>query len=126
MKKYLIIASNILALTLSALPVAAQDQTLVIPSPPNLQVTELGKLLSGVIGAILVLATLAAFFYLIIGGFQWITSGGDKGAIETAQKRIQAAILGLFIVFAAWAVMLVIGRFFGIGNVFELLIPAGV
>lgn len=97
-----------------------------IPSPPNLRVTNLGKLISGVIGAILVVATLAAFLYLILGGFQWITSGGDKAGVEAAQKRIQAAIIGLFIVFAAWAIMLLIGQFFGIDNVFDLVIPKGV
>lgn len=107
--------------------VHAQDGIdFTIPSPPNLRVTNLGQLISGAIGAILVIATLAAFLYLILGGFQWITSGGDKAAVEAAQKRIQAAIIGLFIVFAAWAIMLIIGQFFGIDNVFNLVIPKGV
>lgn len=123
MKKYLILASNILAFTLSAAPVFAQD-TLVIPTPENLFTTDLGKLISGAIGFILILATLAAFIFLIIGGFQWITSGGDKGAVEAAQKRIQAAILGLFIVFAAWAIMIVVSRFFGI-DFTALILPKG-
>ena len=107
-------------------PVLAAGQTFTIPSPPNLKVTDLGKLIGGIIGAILVIATLAAFIYLLIGGFQWITSGGDKGAVEAAQKTIHAAIIGLTIVFAAWAIMLVVGRFFGIQNIFNLVIPSGV
>ena len=106
--------------------VFADEISLPIPSPPNLKVTNLGRLISGAIGAILVVASLAAFMYLVMGGFQWITSGGDKSAVEAAQKKIQSAILGLFIVFAAWAIMLVIGKFFGIENIFDLKIPTGV
>ncbi|OGG19089.1 hypothetical protein A3D78_04395 [Candidatus Gottesmanbacteria bacterium RIFCSPHIGHO2_02_FULL_39_14] len=107
-------------------PVLANGITFTIPTPPNLRVTNLGKLISGLIGAILVIATLAAFIYLLIGGFQWITSGGDKSAVESAQKRIQAAIIGLIIVFAAWALMIIVGKFFGIDNIFDLVIPSGV
>jgi hypothetical protein len=33
--------------------------------------------------------------------------------VEGAQHKIQAALLGLFIVFAAWAIMLVAGQFLG-------------
>src|SRR3989338_734377 len=107
-------------------PVLANGITFTIPTPPNLRVTNLGKLISGLIGAILVIATLAAFIYLLIGGFQWITSGGDKSAVESAQKRIQAAIIGLIIVWAAWALMIIVGKFFGIDNIFDLVIPSGV
>ena len=107
-------------------PVLAQGIPFTIPTPPNLKVTDLGKLISGIIGAILVIATLAAFIYLLIGGFQWITSGGDKAGVESAQKRIQAAIIGLIIVFAAWALMIIVGKFFGIDNIFDLVIPSGV
>ena len=71
-------------------------------------------MVSGAIGAILVIALLAAFAFLVWGGIQWITAGGDKAATEAARNRIQNAILGLFIVFAAWAVMKIIGSFFGI------------
>lgn len=84
-----------------------------IPRPENQRIYDLGKLISALISAVLVLAAIAAFAYLILGGFQWITSGGDKSGVEAAQKRIQAAIIGLFIVFAAWALMTVIGNFLG-------------
>lgn len=91
----------------------ANNLTINIAQPSNLRIGDFGKLLSATIGAILIISALAAFIYLIWGGIQWITSGGDKSATEAARNRIQAAILGLFIVFAAWAIMLVIGNFFG-------------
>jgi len=73
--------------------------------------------------AVTAIATIAAFVYLLLGGFTWITSGGDKANVEAAQKRIQAAIIGLIIVFAAWALMIVIGRFLGI-DPFNFVLPS--
>ena len=108
-------------------PAFAQGEfQLTIPTPSLLKITDLGKFISAILAAILVIATLASFIYLLLGGLSWITSGGDKAAVEGAQKRIQAAIIGLFIVFAAWALMIVIGKFLGIPNVFDLAIPPGV
>src|SRR3989304_1789203 len=101
--KKLFIGSLPFSFHLLSTAVYAQGVPLNIPAPPNLRVTDLGRLISGAIGAILVVTTLAAFIYLLLGGFQWITSGGDKAGVEAAQKRIQAAIIGLFVVFAAWA-----------------------
>ncbi len=80
-------------------------------------VTNPGKLITNTISVILIVATLAAFLYLVQGGFRWITSGGDKAGVDGARNQIQAALLGLFIVFAAWAVMLIVQAFFGI-NIF--------
>src|SRR3972149_5903039 len=94
-----------------------------IPKPDNLKIDNLGKLISSLIGAILIIATIAAFVYLLLGGFTWITSGGDKANVEAAQKRIQAAIIGLIIVFAAWALMIVIGQFLGI-DPFNFVLPS--
>lgn len=97
-----------------------------IPTPSMLKITDLGKFISAILAAILVIATLAAFIFLLLGGLSWITSGGDKAAVEGAQKRIQAAIIGLFVVFAAWAIMLVVGKFLGIPDIFNLNFPTGV
>lgn len=94
--------------------VFAADYNITIAPPTNLKTVDLGNMISGAIGAVLVIAILAAFVYLVWGGIEWITSGGDKTHTESARNRIQNAILGLFIVFAAWAVMKIIGGFFGI------------
>lgn len=103
--------------------VFAQDISITIPTPATVRITDIGKLISAAVGLILILAALAAFIYLIWGGFQWITSGGDKAAVETAQHRIQAAILGLFIIFATWAIFLIIEQFFGVSILRGINIP---
>ncbi|OGG01630.1 hypothetical protein A2Z33_07635 [Candidatus Gottesmanbacteria bacterium RBG_16_52_11] len=93
-------------------PVQAQDFT--IPQPENIEIVDVGRLISALVGTILIIAALLAFFYLILGGIQWITSGGDKSAMEAARNKITHAIVGLIIVGAAWAIMLLVQSFLGI------------
>ena len=54
---------------------------------------------------VLVIAAIVFFFILVMGGVRWITSGGDKGKTEAARNQITAALVGLVIVFAAWAII---------------------
>ncbi len=74
----------------------------------------LGKFLGNLIGLFLMAAAIAFSFLLIIGGIQWILSGGDKGGTEAARGRITSALIGLIIVFAAWAIIKVVETFLGI------------
>jgi hypothetical protein len=82
-----------------------------------------GGLVSGLIRLVLVIAALVFFFILVIGGIRWIVSGGDKAQTEAARNQITAALVGLVIVFAAWAIVQLINVFFGI-NIFELSLPS--
>ena len=61
-----------------------------------------------------VIGALIFFFVMIIGGIQWITSGGDKAAVEAARGKITNAIVGIIILFALFVILKVIGDFFGI------------
>lgn len=74
----------------------------------------IGGILQGAITLVLVVAAIIFFFMLVIGGIRWIMSGGDKGQTEAARNQITAALIGLVIVFAAWAIAQLIGGLFGI------------
>lgn len=87
---------------------------LTVGQPPNVKITDVGTLISAVVGTLLILAALMAFLFLIMGGIQWITSGGDKTHMEEARNKITHAIVGLIIVGAAWAVMMLVQNFLGI------------
>lgn len=87
---------------------------ITIPQPQSVRITDVGKLISGFIGIAMLIAALAVFIYLIWGGFEWITSGGDKAGVENARNKITAALIGLVIVASAWAIMRLIEFFFGI------------
>ena len=73
-----------------------------------------GKLVEMGSGAVLVLGTLAVLFYLLMGGFNWITAGGDKGKVETARTMITQAIIGLAILASVFAIFSLLLGFFGI------------
>lgn len=66
------------------------------------------------IGLGFVIGALVFFFVLIIGAIQWIASGGDKAAVESARGKITSAIIGIIILFATFALLKVIEGFFGV------------
>lgn len=75
--------------------------------------SNLGQILSTLMTAAIIVAGIAAFIFLILGGFQYLTSGGDKAAAQAARDRITYAIMGLAIVAAAVAIIQVLGAVFG-------------
>ena len=82
----------------------------------------IANIISALIILILIIAALVFFFMLVFGGISYITSGGDKAQTEAARGRITAALIGLVIVFAAWAIINLVNIFFGI-NILQLNIP---
>src|SRR3990167_5401395 len=83
------------------------------------------NLISALIILVLIIAALVFLFMLILGGIRYITSGGDKAQTESARGQITAALIGLVIVFAAWAVINLVNLFFGV-NIMELNVPSAV
>lgn len=94
--------------------VFAADPQITINQPGNIKISDVGQLISALVGTLLIIAALLAFFFLILGGIQWITSGGDKAGMEAARNKITHAIVGLIIVGAAWAIMLLVQNFLGV------------
>ena len=88
----------------------------------NLGTITITGLVSAAVTLILVIAALVFFFMLIFGGIKYITSGGDKAQTESARGTITAALIGLVIVFSAWAIITLINAFFQI-DIFSLAIP---
>jgi len=96
----------------------------VNPVPPEtVPFTNLGDLLASGIQLALLIAGLLVFAFLIIAGIQFISSGGDKTQAQAAKDKITAAILGLVIVIAAYAIALIIEKVFGIGIVSGINFP---
>lgn len=106
--------------------VLAAEETISLE--PTGKFAELGNLtVGGIVSAairlVLIIAALAFFFILVIGGIRWIASGGDKANTETARNQITAALVGLVIVFSAWAILQLIKAFFGV-DILELTLPS--
>lgn len=103
-------------------PVLAAAEKIKITNS-ELGIDNFGSLISAFIKLAMLLAALLTFVFLIWGGIQWITSGGDKSAYEAARGRITAALVGLAIVAASWAIMKLVESFFGIEILDGFTIP---
>jgi hypothetical protein len=45
-----------------------------------------------------------AVVIILLGGFKWMTAGGDESKVEEAKKLMTAGVIGLAIVLASWGV----------------------
>lgn len=117
------LSANLMALSATA---ALAQPTKDINLSPQGQFSKLGtlepaNLISSLIKLLLIVAAVVFFFMLVIGGIKWILSGGDKAKTEEARNQITAALVGLVIVFSAWAIAQLITALFGI-SIFDLKI----
>jgi len=72
------------------------------------------KLLPALINLAFAIGAMVFVFMLILGGIQWITAGGDKAALESAKGRVMNALIGVLILFSLYAILNLVGLFFGI------------
>lgn len=112
MKKIIAVLPTMLMIAPAAFAVGTQDIT--VPKPQGFNFTDIGALISSIVSLGLIVAALLVFLYLVWGGIQWITSGGDKAGVESARNRITAALIGLVIVAASYAIIRLIEGFFKI------------
>lgn len=73
--------------------------------------TSLNGLIAKIINIISVIVGIIAVVMIIIGGFKYITSGGDSGKVSSAKNTIIYAIVGIVIVaLAQFIVKFVLGQ----------------
>lgn len=72
------------------------------------------NILSLAITAIIIIGGLYFFFMLTLGAIKWLSSGGDKGQVQSARDQITHALVGLVILFSAWAIAGLVETIFGI------------
>lgn len=80
-------------------------------------------IVSGAISLAMLVVALVFFFILILGGLKWVMSGGDQKNVEAARSQITNALIGLAIVFAAFAIMKLIETIFGISLLSGITVP---
>jgi len=72
------------------------------------------QFLRTLLNVMLGVAGVVSFIFLLWGGLQWILAGGDKEGTEKARKKITAALIGLAIVFSAYALLYILRALFNI------------
>lgn len=117
MKKLIISLTLVVSLALVALPMVSLAQTDGVTDPSvtgfgtqdlagdvGLGDTDLITLVQNIIRIILGLLGLIAVILILYGGFMWMTAAGNDDQITKAKGIMKAAIIGLIVIFAAWAV----------------------
>jgi hypothetical protein len=122
--KLLLFIGILILLTVWVSPVFAVqsvDQVIGKVSPPP-QITNftgaggtagLSNFLTNVIKLIFMVSAIAFLFMVVLGAFQWLTSGGDKEAISKARSRIVTAIVGIALLAVAFFIMQIVGQLLG-------------
>ncbi len=64
----------------------------------------LSYLIQQIITVILGFLGVLAVFIILWGGFIWMTAGGEQDKVDKAKKLIVSGIIGLVIIFAAYAI----------------------
>lgn len=95
-----------------------------VPKSGIVPFTDVGGLLGNLLSVAIIGGSILLFLYLIMGGVQWMTSGGDKVATQAARDRITAALVGLLIILAVWGVFRVLEAALGISVLGGIKIPS--
>lgn len=93
--------------TMSGLDTAAEKGYGKIPSG---DMASLPSAIGKVIGVGLSLIGVLFLGLMIYGGFMWMIARGNEGEVTKAKDLIQAAIIGLVVVLAAYAITQFIGQ----------------
>lgn len=129
MKKQLIKLSAALATLLSFLAkplsvFAAIDISIKPPKSGGINPqADIGTVIGNIITIIFAVAIIAVLLMLVIGAFNWITSGGDKEAVGKARQRIINALIGLVVLAVAFLIANVAGQIVNI-DIFKLVLPS--
>jgi len=78
------------------------------------QLKYLECIFGNVVTIILGLAGIVLFIMLIVGGFRYITSGGDPKSVEAARKTLTSAIGGIVLIALAFLILKFIEVFTGV------------
>ena len=58
-----------------------------------------------IVGIVLTIAAIVAFFYLVVSGFQYITAGGDAAKAQTARQGIVNALIGIVVILVSYIIL---------------------
>src|SRR5437588_415682 len=87
------------------------DPVATIANQPGVQGTQ--TIVTNLVTLALTVAGVVFLFMIIWGGFQWLTSGGDKESVKKAQGRLITAFIGIGVIMLAFVITHVVGDIFG-------------
>ncbi len=74
--------------------------------------TSLARTIGGIVNVVLSFLGIVFVILVILGGYQWMTAGGNEEQVSKAKDRIKNAVIGLIVVTSAYAIWMVVDRYF--------------
>jgi len=74
----------------------------------------LASVFSNILQAVVALSGVVLFVMLIVGGFNFLFSGGDQKKLEKAKGTVTSAIVGLVVFIGAYLILFFIKTFTGV------------
>jgi hypothetical protein len=76
--------------------------------------TTIGAYITSLLSAVMVIGTLMLLMYLLWGGIEWISAGGDSGKIQKARDKITQSVIGLIVLASTLAIFSLVQQFVGV------------
>lgn len=88
---------------------------------PAAGLNEIEAMVGNIISTAVGLGFIALLILLVMGGFKYLTSGGEPKAVQAAHQTLTWAILGIFFMAIAWLILQLISGFTGVNvTVFDI------
>ncbi|OGD93914.1 hypothetical protein A2697_04930 [Candidatus Curtissbacteria bacterium RIFCSPHIGHO2_01_FULL_41_44] len=101
-------------LTLVGLLTAFVSPVYAQTDPPPAKLLDVVDILQRIIKLLAPAAGIAFFVMLLVGGFQFVTSGGDPKAAGQARSTLTMAVIGIILVVASWLILKLIAGLTGV------------
>jgi len=89
--------------TTSAAPIGVSDLGISYGEKIGLGTRDVRETVAQIIRVAMGLLGIVAVVIILIGGFYWMTAGGDESRVETGKKWIFSGVIGLAIILSAYA-----------------------
>lgn len=123
MKKFVALVSG-LGYLLSTSVVFAQENVKIKQPKQGIDIfTDLGTVISNILTIFFSIGVIMVLIFLILGAFDWITSGGEKENVAKARSKILNALIGLAILALAFLIARIGGQIAGV-DIFNLQLPS--
>lgn len=89
----------------------AEEGFCVINNPASgnlVNIPNFGDLLQRIVKIFLEFAGAVAVIFLMVGGFQYVSSRGNEEAMEKAKKTITSAVIGIVLIVMAYAIVTIV------------------
>jgi len=91
------------------------------PLPPGKDATsQIESTISMVVGFLTIVGVIYFAIQIILAGYSFLSSQGDKTKLEEARKKLTNSIIGLLVIVVAMGLSALLAGLLGLDNIFDL------